>query len=95
MTAPEAEGNGNGKVTLALVGQKLDNIAVMVGECKIGLASAMSELHRQDKEIEIVKTELQDFIEFKRSLIKQAAVMVLGSAGLTAVVSYALQNLTK
>ena len=105
-TAPdkgnESGDNGNGRVTrawiageIALISSKIDNLTWLMNECKIGLNNVTGKIHSQDIEISVIKTELQDFIEFKRSLIKQAAALVLGSAGLSAVLSYLIQHLTK
>ena len=94
--------NGNGRVTrawisgeIALITSKIDNLQTIMNECRIGLNNTVSKIHNQDIEINTIKTELQDFIEFKRSLIKQAAALVLGSATLATVLSYVIQNFTK
>lgn len=98
----ESGDNGNGRVTRAwiageitLLANKIDNLTAIMNECKIGLNNTVAKIHNQDIEINTIKTELQDFIEFKRSIIKQAAALVLGSAGLSAVLSYIIQQLAK
>ena len=80
--------NGNGRVTLAVVITKIDNltediadIKAIIKECKIGLDSASTERHRMDKELTALQTKFEDIDAVKKAIIGNVVAVIFAIGG--------------
>jgi hypothetical protein len=71
-----AADNGNGKVTLALLGAKLDSLLAAVDDLKGEMTECHKQISRDNDRLTRIETKFEDVDTFKRSMIGQVVALI-------------------